>query len=201
MEFNQKLQELRKQKGLTQEELAESLFVSRTAVSKWELGRGYPNLESLKDIAKFFSITIDELLSGSELLTVAEQDNKRKESRVRNFTFGILDIAIAILFFLPFFAQRTDGNIYEVSLLRLTQIAPYLKISYFVIVITLIVVGVATLILQNCTYPVWLGVKHKLSLFISALGIALFVVGLQPYPAILLFVFVSIKALILIKWQ
>ena len=51
MEFNEKLQQLRKQKGLTQEQLAEALFVSRTAVSKWESGRGYPNIESLKAIA------------------------------------------------------------------------------------------------------------------------------------------------------
>ena len=56
MEFNERLQELRKQKGLTQEELAKELYVSRTAVSKWESGRGYPGIESLKMIAKFFSL-------------------------------------------------------------------------------------------------------------------------------------------------
>ena len=66
MEFNEKLQELRKSRGLTQEELAEALFVSRTAISKWESGRGYPNLDSLKEISKYFSITIDELLSGDK---------------------------------------------------------------------------------------------------------------------------------------
>ena len=49
MEFNEKLQELRKGKGLTQEELAQAIFVSRTAVSKWESGRGYPNIDSLKE--------------------------------------------------------------------------------------------------------------------------------------------------------
>ena len=62
MEFNEKLQELRKQKGLTQEDLAERLYVSRTAVSKWESGRGYPNIDSLKEISKYFSVSIDDCL-------------------------------------------------------------------------------------------------------------------------------------------
>ena len=47
MEFHEKLQELRRQKGITQEELAQALYVSRAAVSKWESGRGYPNIDSL----------------------------------------------------------------------------------------------------------------------------------------------------------
>ena len=84
MEFNQKLQELRKQKGLTQEELAKELFVSRTAISKWESGRGYPNIESLKLIAKFFSVTVDELLSSNEALTLAEESQKETEKRYHN---------------------------------------------------------------------------------------------------------------------
>ena len=76
MEFNEKLQELRKHRGLTQEELAEQLFVSRTAVSKWESGRGYPSIDSLRAIPKFFSVTVDELISTDEILVVAEADNK-----------------------------------------------------------------------------------------------------------------------------
>ena len=103
MEFNEKLQELRKQKGLTQEELASSLYVSRTAISKWESGRGYPNIESLKTIAKFFSVTVDELLSTDEVLTIAEEDNKRKEKHFRDLMYGLLDICIGMLFFLPFY--------------------------------------------------------------------------------------------------
>ena len=78
MEFNEKLLTLRKQKGLTQDELAEILFVSRTAISKWESGRGLPNLESLKAISSFFKISIDDLLSGNELIIIAEQDKSKK---------------------------------------------------------------------------------------------------------------------------
>lgn len=51
MEFHEKLQELRKNKGMTQEELAKELFVSRTAISKWESGKGYPSIDSLKEIS------------------------------------------------------------------------------------------------------------------------------------------------------
>ena len=69
MTFGEKLQQLRKQNNITQEELAAALFVSRTAVSKWESGRGYPNIESLKALSKFYSVSIDDLLSGEELLT------------------------------------------------------------------------------------------------------------------------------------
>ena len=67
MEFNEKLQLLRKQQEMTQEQLAEKLFVSRTAVSKWESGKGYPNIDSLRNLAEVFSVSIDELLSGEEL--------------------------------------------------------------------------------------------------------------------------------------
>ena len=72
MEFHEKLQELRKQKGLTQEELAEVLYVSRAAISKWESGRGYPSIDSLKEISRYFSVTIDDLLSGEKLLSIAK---------------------------------------------------------------------------------------------------------------------------------
>ena len=76
MEFHEKLHELRKNRGLTQEELAEALYVSRTAISKWESGRGYPSIDSLKEISNYFSVSIDDLLSGEKLLSIAEKENK-----------------------------------------------------------------------------------------------------------------------------
>lgn len=81
MEFGEKLQLLRKERGLTQEELAEQLFVSRAAVSKWESGRGYPGIDSLKAIAKYFSVSLDSLLSCDTVLAIAEEDGRQAQSR------------------------------------------------------------------------------------------------------------------------
>ena len=199
MEFNKKLQELRKHKGLTQEELAELLFVSRTAVSKWESGRGYPNIDSLKAIARFFGVTIDELLSGDELLTIAEKDTEQKENHIRDLVFGLLDISVAVFFFLPLFGQKVNGIIQEVSLLSLTGIASYLRIAYFVVAIGIAVFGILTLALQKCQQLFWVRNKNRISLILNAVGVTLFIISTQPYAAILLFVFLVIKGLMLIK--
>ena len=199
MEFNEKLQELRKQRGLTQEELAQALYVSRTAISKWESGRGYPNIESLKTIAKFFGVTIDELLSGDELLAIAEEDTRQKGKHLRDLVFGLLDCSIAMFFFLPFFGQKTGGVIQEVSLLSLTGVSSWLRTAYFAVVIGIILCGILTLALQNCRQAFWDRNKNQISLLINAVGTLLFLVSLQPYAGAFLFVFVAIKVLMLIK--
>ncbi len=201
MEFNKKLQELRKQKGLTQDELAEKLFVSRTAVSKWEMGRGYPNIESLKDIAKFFDVTVDALLSSEELLTLSEADGRKKEGHFRDLVFGLLDVCTAMLVFLPFFAQKTEASITGASLLTLTNIAPYLKGAFCGLIFAIVIFGIAILAFQNCERGFWLRIKTKISLSLNTFGVLLFIISRQPYAAVLLLVFLIIKALTLIKRQ
>ena len=201
MEFHEKLQELRRQKGLTQEELAELLYVSRTAVSKWESGRGYPNIESLKAISKCFSVTIDDLLSGEEVLTIAEEDRRRKETQVRDLVFGLLDCAVAMFLFLPLFGQSADGMVRAVSLLALSEIPVWMRAAYLVFVVGMTAMGVLTLALQNCRAARWERNRRKLSLGLGGAGVLLFIVSRQPYAAILLFLFLAIKALLLMKWQ
>ena len=201
MEFNEKLQELRKRKGLTQEELAEKLYVSRTAISKWESGRGYPNIESLKAIAKFFSVTVDELLSTDEILTIAEEDNKRKEKHFRDLIYGLLDLSIAMLLFLPLFAGKADGAIQSVSLIALGGVQSYLKIAYLIAVTVMTVMGILTLALQSCQAIAWVKSKTTVSLTLGALLVLLFMISSQPYAAVFAFVLLTIKALMLIKRQ
>ena len=199
MEFNQKLKELRQQKGLTQEELANALFVSRTAISKWEAGRGYPNIDSLKRIAQLFSVTVDELLSSDELLSLAEQDNRQRQDHFLSLIFGLLDISALTLFFLPFFALRNDSLIKAVSLLEFTSASLSLKVIYCVLVAAIFVFGVLTLALQSCSNKLWLQIKNKISLLLNTITAILFVLSLQPYAAVFLFVFLIIKVFSLIK--
>ena len=200
MEFNEKLQELRKQKSLTQEELAEALYVSRTAISKWESGRGYPNIDSLKAISKYFSVSLDELLSGDEIITIAEEDSKQKEKHFRDVVFGLLDCSVVMFLFLPFFGQRMNNVIQGVSLLSLTEIESYVKIPYLIIVFALILWGILGLAFQNCTSKLWVQNKDKISLGLSSVGAILFMLSRQPYAAVFTFLFLMIKALMLIKW-
>ena len=199
MEFHEKLQELRKKRNLTQEELAEILFVSRTAVSKWESGRGMPSIESLKAISRFFAVTLDDLLSGDELLVIAEEDHKQKEMHIRDQVYGLLDCSMLLLFFLPFFGQKVNGAMLGVSLLALTQIRLYLKVLYVVVVIGMAALGVLSLALRNGNCAFWIRNKSKLSLLLNAMGVFLFIISRQPYAAVFALAFWMIKALMLIK--
>ena len=67
MKFGEKVKQLREEKGMTQQTLAERLYVTRQAVSKWERGTRYPDLLTVKKIAQVLEISVDELLSGEEL--------------------------------------------------------------------------------------------------------------------------------------
>lgn len=200
MDFQDKLKKLRKNRGLTQEELAQALFVSRTAISKWESGKGYPNIDSLKAISKYFCVSLDDLLSTDEILTIAEDDGKQKERHLRNLVFGLLDCSIAMFLFLPFFGQRVDGVIQEVSVLMLTEEEIYIKIPYLIIVFSMTVWGILMLALRDCQVSFWLQKKDKVSLGLGAVGALLFMISRQPYASAYLFLILVIQALMLIKW-
>ena len=76
MEFSQKLKELRSKRGVSQAKLAADIHISRSAVAKWENGLGLPNDESLKLLADYFSVTIDELISNKSNEEIFVSKNK-----------------------------------------------------------------------------------------------------------------------------
>ncbi len=84
MEIGTRLARLRKEKGLTQAELAEQLFVSSKTVSKWENGYGYPDIESLPRIAAALGVDTDFLLTGKTKLVSAPEKKRDAEAPERD---------------------------------------------------------------------------------------------------------------------
>ena len=68
MKFNEKLIKLRKEQGLSQEELGEKLNVTRQTVSKWELGETTPEMSKLLEMANVFGVSVDELTNDTEII-------------------------------------------------------------------------------------------------------------------------------------
>jgi len=199
MEFNEKLQELRKGRGLTQEELAEKLFVSRTAISKWESGRGYPSIDSLKEIARFFSVTIDELICSEEILSAAEEEKQDFTGRTVSFIGNTLDLLTAILLFLPVFGNGKDLPA-AVALTGLTSVHLWLKIVFLLTIGITALNGLCGLILLHFDRPVWN--RHRLvtGMALSVFGVAVFIAARQPYAGLFYFALLIIKTVGIMKF-
>lgn len=197
MEFSEKIQKLRNKNNLTQESLAEKLYVSRTAVSKWESGKGYPNIETLKDIAKLFNITIDELLSNQEILTLAEKEKNLIVKKTNNLIYGVFDLISILFIFLPLYVKKTDNFIYSVSLFK-SDLSMKLKIIYLIILLVLTVIGITELILNFTNHDDKKSI-NKLSLIIQVISILIFIITRQVYLTVIMFILLIMKVLILFK--
>ena len=95
MTLGEKLKNYRLAAGLTQDELADRLYVTRAAVSKWERDEGYPGIDSLKFIAKQLGCTLDELVSEDD---VRNQRAIEERAAKRMYVCAVASFAVAVLF-------------------------------------------------------------------------------------------------------
>lgn len=199
MEFDEKLQQLRKQNNLTQEQLAEHLYVSRTAISKWESGKGYPNIDSLKCISKFFSVSIDELLSCEELVTLAQTENRSNMKRIYNIISGIMDVLTVAFIVLPIYGKPSGDYVYSVNLLAKTH-SPNINIVIpWAVFLLIIGLGIARLAFIYFDKVLLYGIATKASIAIGATAVCLFAAAREPYVTILLFLFFAVKLFLLLQ--
>ena len=213
MEFNEKLQELRKSRSLTQEELAEALFVSRTTISKWESGRGYPSLDSLKEISKFFSVSIDDLICSEEIISAAEDEKKDCMDKYISLICDTLDIFLALLLFLPVFGNGTDSPA-SVSLYAITGISTWIKIVFSALIGVGVLNGICGVIISHfdklvcalaCSRMIqWIILslnRHRLvtGMALSVACAAVFILTRQPYAGIICLAILVVKGLLIGK--
>lgn len=116
MELPEKLYTLRRQKGLSQEQLAEALEVSRQAVSKWESGRSVPDPDKLVALSRFFSVSVDWLLreeaEASAVPPTPPKCAKRSSAGRILCLLGSLGLLLTglVIMFLPAAAGRLDAS-------------------------------------------------------------------------------------------
>jgi len=194
LEFNEKLQALRKDRGLTQDELAQALFVSRTAISKWESGRGYPSIDSLKEISKYFGISIDDLLSGEELIVIAEKENKTNLKSMCDLLLGFVDVFAFMLMILPLYPKKSDGFVFSVNLFEYTDNNAWIISVYWAIFIGLILVGIVKLIMVSLKLEKGVKPAGLISMGLSVLGVLFLAVAKEPYALVLMFILLLAKA-------
>ena len=211
MEFNEKLQELRKSRSLTQEELAEALFVSRTAISKWEQGRGYPSLDSLKEISRFFSVSIDDLICSEEIISAAADEKKECMDKYISLICNTLDIFLVLLLFLPVFGNGTDSPA-SVSLYAITGISTWIKTLFAALIGVAVLNGICGVVISHfdklvcalaCSRMIqWIILslnRHRLvtGMVLSIASAAVFILTRQPYAGIVCLVILVVKGLLI----
>jgi len=199
MELGEKLQALRKNRGLTQEELAEALYVSRTAVSKWESGRGYPSIDSLKELSRFYSVSIDDLLSGEKLLSLAQQEHTDNLRSVCGLLFGMADLFSFLLIVLPLYPKTVDGFVYAANLFAYSEGTGLQRGVCWTAFAALTALGALKILLTQLR-------KQRLHSAVTICSVALSVgmvfflaLARQPYPLSVTFALLLVKTALLFR--
>jgi len=194
VEFNEKLKELRSSRGLTQEELAEVLFVSRTAISKWESGRGYPGIDSLREISDFFSVTIDELLSGEKLVSIAEKENKSNMQSLCSILIGAIDLLYFLLMVLPLYPKSMGGYIASVNLFGYTETSVFNRMVYLGLFFLLMGTGVTEVIVTQLKIEKVYKMIIIFSMLLSIAAVLFLALTGETYATALAFLLLALKA-------
>ena len=189
----------RKEKSLTQIQLAELLDITNQAVSKWENGRGYPSIDSLKEISRYFSVSIDELLSGDQLVLIAEKENKSNLNGLCDLLFGFTDLLSLMLIFLPLYSKPVDGYIYSVSLIEYVDNEIWIRMTYWGLFIALTIIGIVNILMVNFKFEKGKKVITFLSVGLSIITVLYLEIAREPYAVTVAFLLLLIKGGLLYK--
>ena len=183
----------KKEAYITQEELAEELYVSRTAISKWESGRGYPSIDSLKAIAGFFSISIDELLSADALVSIAEKENRSNIQRICDVLFGTVDLTGILLALLPLYSRQMDNSVIAVNLWEFKPANGWICIICWLLIVVFVLLGIVKIVLNYMHIDKRKDIITISSVLISMTAVLYFSMIRETYCVVIVFLQLMIK--------
>lgn len=130
MEISQVVREKRKEQGLTQEQLAEKIFVSKKTISNWENGRTTPDIESLIQIAHLFELSLDSLLLEGSTIVADFKKREQLAELTRIYWLGpmITEVLLLILLYFPAEESEKQWTLLVIVLAALTNL---ISILYF----------------------------------------------------------------------
>lgn len=198
MEFSEKLKALRAEQGLTQEQLAQRLYVTRTAVSRWETGTGTPNLDSLQALARLFGVSVDDLLSTDALITLAQDERRTAVRKSSLLAFGLLDALAALSLLLPLFGVHEESFVRMASLLEFGQATGF-GVAFMPVAATLValgIVGIVELVLAFGTSGKHARVASLIGFALQTLSVFALVATMQPYAAAFVLALLVAKAVV-----
>lgn len=198
MELGEKLKTLRAERGLTQEQLAAKLYVSRTAVSKWETGGGSPNLDSLQALARLFDVSVDDLLSTDDLIVLARDERRSTAASGGLLAFGLLDVLAVLFVFLPLYGVRDGSFVRMAGLVEYGSSVGY-GVSFACIAVAvgaLVAVGVVELVCARHDAARIVRSAAFAGFAVQAAAVVLLTAAMQPYATTLLFALLVVKAVI-----
>ncbi len=198
MDFGEKLKALRTERGLTQEQLAARLYVSRTAVSKWETGGGSPNLDSLQAVARLFDVSVDDLLSADDLIVLARDERRSTARSSGMLSFGLLDVLAVVVAFIPLYGVD-DGSFVRLAHLADSGASVDFGASFAVMaaaVVSLMFVGAVEIVLAAAGSRRAARLVALVGFAVQALAVVLFASTMQPYATTLMFALLLAKVVV-----
>ena len=157
----------------------------------------YPNIDSLKELAAFFSITVDELISPNEIITAAANEKQELIGRYTAFLCHALNVFTALLLFIPVFGNGEGEQ--SASLFEMSGTQLWIRIVFAVVISLTVLNGVCGLIISRFDKPLWNKHRFVTGIALSVIACLLFIITRQPYAGVFCFAILMIKGWLLLR--
>ena len=153
----------------------------------------------VKGIAAYFLVTIDELLWGEKLLSLAEKENKSNMQKMCDLLFGMADVCAILLIILPLYPKTVGEYIYSVNLFAYTETTPLNRMIYWGMFAALIVCGTMKLLMAKLEIEKCRRVVTDVSVGLHILAVVFLAMAREPYAVTMAFLLLILKGILLLK--